>query len=309
MRKKKPKKSPSSSPPKSANYSPPPPAIQTSLMEIPTSKTKDSALEGSLLLSDAQIDSSADNVAQQAEGLSDLISVVSKLETPKTVIVRLTTDPSSVESLAPTAQTESSSADIRRSSSADDVVLQDIISEKSTVDISPLIATADAEKVFSSSQQAAVKSVISPSDYSNTDSPNKEDPELASADAKIDSLSSQHAGNLNTTIDARRAADPKDVSGTDIKAAVIVAEGSAPTVFAHPESRSTRMMSNTKLVLHSKLGTEKDKVRGEISATPDYLQSSSRKVDIWYITPHSDVQPDSSDEVSLESDLEEGELK
>ena len=67
--------------------------------------------------------------------------------------------------------------------------------------------------------------------------------------------------------------------------------------------------SKSELVLRSQLGTGKDIARGESSTTPDYLRSSIHKKGSGSITPpHTDVQPDSSDTESSDSELEEGEF-
>ncbi|XP_056862412.1 uncharacterized protein LOC130510091 [Raphanus sativus] len=71
---------------------------------------------------------------------------------------------------------------------------------------------------------------------------------------------------------------------------------------------------HTEVALTSKLGTEKDKVVGESSATPSYLlpvrskSRSGRSASGISISSHSDIQPDSSDVETSDSDLEEGEL-
>ncbi|KAF3543639.1 hypothetical protein DY000_02001807 [Brassica cretica] len=65
----------------------------------------------------------------------------------------------------------------------------------------------------------------------------------------------------------------------------------------------------TVVVHDTKLGTEKDKAKGESSGTASYLQSTiPRSVSGASRSSQSDVQQDSSDVDSSYSDLEEGEF-
>lgn len=65
----------------------------------------------------------------------------------------------------------------------------------------------------------------------------------------------------------------------------------------------------TEIAHQSKLGTEKDKVIGESSGTPYYLRSvRPRKGSASPKSSNSELQPDSSDVDTTDSDLEEGEL-
>lgn len=62
-------------------------------------------------------------------------------------------------------------------------------------------------------------------------------------------------------------------------------------------------------VLDSKLGTEKDKVTGEPSGTPSYLQVTlPRSVSRGSRSSNSDIQHDSSDVETSDSEMEEGEI-
>ncbi|CDY31224.1 BnaC08g15190D [Brassica napus] len=67
--------------------------------------------------------------------------------------------------------------------------------------------------------------------------------------------------------------------------------------------------THTKIGHSSLLGTAKDQVHGESSATPSYLQSTRpRSSSRASKSSNSDIQPDSSDVDTSDSELEEGEL-
>lgn len=70
-----------------------------------------------------------------------------------------------------------------------------------------------------------------------------------------------------------------------------------------------REIVQTEVVFQSKLGTEKDKALGESSGTPSYLQPILPRSRSG-ISPssHADVQPDSSEVESSDSELEEVEF-
>ncbi|KAG2277810.1 hypothetical protein Bca52824_060365 [Brassica carinata] len=72
----------------------------------------------------------------------------------------------------------------------------------------------------------------------------------------------------------------------------------------HPNADESK--AQTPIILHSKLGTEKDKALGESSNTPSYLKSvfpTRQGCSAFTGSSHSDVEPDSSD-----SELEDGEF-
>lgn len=74
---------------------------------------------------------------------------------------------------------------------------------------------------------------------------------------------------------------------------------------------ASKSQSQVQIIQHSKLGTDKDKVMGESSNTPSFLQSvtpSRKGRSISSHSSHSEVESDSSDVESSDSELEEGEL-
>ena len=79
-----------------------------------------------------------------------------------------------------------------------------------------------------------------------------------------------------------------------------------------PASPAVTPQVKTSLVdvsLQSKLGTEKDMARGEPSGSSDHLRSNlPRSVSANSRSSQPDLQPDSSDVESSDSDLEEGEF-
>ncbi|KAJ4889062.1 DUF4283 domain-containing protein [Raphanus sativus] len=81
-------------------------------------------------------------------------------------------------------------------------------------------------------------------------------------------------------------------------------QSSAPVASDRPQDQS-----HTEIIQHSKLGTEKDQATGETSGTPSYLQfSRPRSGSGGSKTSNSDIQPDSSDVETSDSELEEGEF-
>lgn len=80
----------------------------------------------------------------------------------------------------------------------------------------------------------------------------------------------------------------------------------APTI---PPQSNPIVKSVLELPLQTKLGTEKDMVRGETSGAANYLHPPIRRNNSGVSrSSHSDVQPDSSDVESKDSELEEGEF-
>ncbi|KAF8101039.1 hypothetical protein N665_0211s0028 [Sinapis alba] len=102
--------------------------------------------------------------------------------------------------------------------------------------------------------------------------------------------------------------NPSSLALAEANVVSAAVSAAARTFTAQPETSLGEMHSRTEIVLHSKLGTLKDKARGETSDTPEYLRSPPRKVTSGYSTPLSNVQSDSSDTESSESELEEGEF-
>ncbi|KAF2591689.1 hypothetical protein F2Q70_00040875 [Brassica cretica] len=158
MKKKKPKNSQSKSPQKTAQSSSSL-VNQTSSEAQSGSVVMDRSHDDSTLVSEAQIDSIVDAVAQLAQSKVDLVQAAADPATSKTVIVESSTDPSSDKVLALTAQTELSSADPVRSSSVESLVVFDNIIEKTSSEAFPPTVTADAGNVSLSSQPAVEKYV------------------------------------------------------------------------------------------------------------------------------------------------------
>lgn len=99
----------------------------------------------------------------------------------------------------------------------------------------------------------------------------------------------------------REIAPTPTASEIVVDQAAEASENPAPT----PQKEKVR----TEISHQSKLGKEKDKVIGESSGTPYYLRSvSPRKGSVSPKSSNFELQPDSSDVDTTDSDLEEGEL-
>ncbi|KAF2572494.1 hypothetical protein F2Q70_00000995 [Brassica cretica] len=154
---------------------------------------------------------------------------------------------------------------------------------------------------------------------------------LAYADANV-SLSSQIAEKTvsnvvpdpasdtdkNTSL-VKQAAQPKSQSNSGRKTRrgkskeklkwTPVDHPNADESKAQTPVQTAKSQSQAQIILYSKLGTEKDKALGESSNTPSYLKSvfPTRKGRSAFTgSSHSDVEPDSSDVSSSDSELEDG---
>lgn len=151
MKKKKPKKSsPSKSPPKGAS------SAKSSQSK---SIVKDLDLDSAPIVSDAQIGSPADTVAQQSLEVSDLAVHIIPASSDKTVIVDTSADPSFTILEAPSDNLGSSS-EVPPSSSPDTVTQDIVVRDIKDASSPPLnLANADANNDSLSSQLASDEGV------------------------------------------------------------------------------------------------------------------------------------------------------
>ncbi|KAF2543878.1 hypothetical protein F2Q68_00029639 [Brassica cretica] len=303
MKKKKPKNSQSKSPQKTAQSSSSL-VNQTSSEAQSGSVVMDRSHDDSTLVSEAQIDSIVDAVAQLAQSKVDLVQAAADPATSKTVIVESSTDPSSDKVLALTAQTELSSADPVRSSSVESLVVFDNIIEKTSSEASPPTVTADAGNVSLSSQPAVEKYVSATLDI---DVPSQKtviadivaDPSLQSTvNLELESQTQEETVHNGMASPVEVASKVVEASIAPQMPELASADAKLDSLSSHQAGKSTTNKDATKL------GTGKDIARGESSTTPDYLRSSTHKKGSGSITPpHTDVQPDSSDTESSDTHL------
>ncbi|KAL0646983.1 hypothetical protein Bca4012_045274 [Brassica carinata] len=340
MKKKKPKKSPGKSPPKRpspAKSSPP------SLFDA-----VDLVIHADLIVSDAQSCLPAGAVAQQSEGATDLVATSADASSNQTVIVASPTDPSSANEVsvivpesrsaspqstdheepasiackaAPlnphkSATVESSPASPKSSSAVAPVELP--IGDDKMAPSSPLpLATADAND--GSSSQLASGETETESHFVR-DKPAKgvsvavgafqpplnvvlQDPGKAIDPPKPDWT---EAGVSYDTI-LPRSAPLKDQEQPRVQKSLACGGELKWIPTNSPANQAITSGSlQVEVATNSKLGTATDRVIGETSGTVPIAErelprSSSR-------SDQSDVQPDSLDVESSDSELEEGEF-
>ncbi|KAG5398930.1 hypothetical protein IGI04_020744, partial [Brassica rapa subsp. trilocularis] len=277
MKKKKPKNSPTKSTSKSSS----PTKSKPVTIDLPINETK--------IVSDAQIGSPADTVAQQLKDSLDLASVLKDIPTCEKVIAVEQADPSPARDEINSPTLELSVVGQNRCSSVEVSDDATVSIDKSSSDVGVQIAAADA-KVDTLSSPAAV---VDP-------------PPSTGAAAAVNCPKKQK--NESTGRKTRRG------RSKDKQAWREVDKTKADNSLSSQSQASLTVPVRSEIVqaeLHkSQLGTAKDKVVGESSNTPFYLlpvRARSRSGASG--SSRSDVQPDSSDVESSDSDLEEGELK
>lgn len=159
MKKKKPKIPPSKSPPaktppKSPTKTPPksPPCPSSPVKSVPNEK--ESPVVVTTTVSDAQIGSSTDTVAQQSMEASDLAHVLQVSQLRKTVIDEVSSDPSSDNSTLSSMQLEPSPVSSPKESSAAEKEAIASTTEGLLKEVPTQQANADAKVVPLSSQEA-----------------------------------------------------------------------------------------------------------------------------------------------------------
>ncbi|KAG5389051.1 hypothetical protein IGI04_030592 [Brassica rapa subsp. trilocularis] len=323
MKKKKPKISPPKPPSKSSSKSPPKPPSKVNSIPL----DKDYPVEDPNVVFDAQIGSQADAVAQQSSGASDLAPDLTITPAKKTVIGELSPDPSSANLLTQALQLESNFAITLQSSSTPDKDVVAALSEQLLSIMTPQLANLDA-KIDSSSSHLAknkpvvaggVKSIAVDIQDSQVEVQQAEGFAMAAANKPITKAVENHQKEAAGRKTRRgRSKDKQKWKVVEPSLEVSTNTLSSPpppsqtaTVRSAPPALNEKEqagMVHSEITLHSKLGTDRDKVPGESSKTPHYLRSErTRSASANTRSSQSDVQPDSSDVESSDSELEEGE--
>ncbi|KAG5395558.1 hypothetical protein IGI04_017372, partial [Brassica rapa subsp. trilocularis] len=300
MKKKKPKKSPTKLPAKSS------PKTSSSAELI--SAESDLTTGADVVVSDAQIDSPVDKDAQQFPSAPDLGSIHSENPPCMAVIDANSSDPPSNTSLLPSDTLKLSSEGTNQSPSKSDK------EERTTTEsaVTPPQANVDARTVSSSSHLATATPVdqasgapITPVTFA-VQSISGADQNLAKETSAEDGnhllVNCPHNRNQEAKGKKTRRGKSKD------KKQWRVVEPSTDLAKKAPATTQTDQ-THTEIVHRSLLGTAKDQVTGESSGTPSYLQSTRpRRSSRASKSSNSDIQPDSSDVETSDSDLEEGEF-
>ncbi|KAG5413804.1 hypothetical protein IGI04_001371, partial [Brassica rapa subsp. trilocularis] len=309
MKKKKPKNSPTQFPLKSppqAPLKPPSQALSNSLEDC-------HPCEAPKIVSDAQIGSPADKVAQRSGVSSDLALVLTEVQANKIVIDELASDPSSASINTLSMQLESIPVITPQRSS---VSVKDIVvaSKEGLLSIAASQLEIVDAKINSMTPHQAVSNQEASSEGINLD---VAPVQLAPAQIAPAQLVLEPAGrktrrgrskdkqkwkvvdqSAETTKKASTPPPPSPTGNTSSSAPL-----SEPQDGSEKEYKGMQRTENNQL---SKLGTGKDKERGETSKTPYYLKSTRpRSGSANTRSSKSDVQPDSSDVESSDSELEE----
>ncbi|KAH0928483.1 hypothetical protein HID58_014210, partial [Brassica napus] len=189
---------------------------------------------------------------------------------------------------------------------------------KTALQTSLPIANADA-KINSLSSQTADETLISTTPSSEEDLTGMDGSAVIKAKAALDPT--QQEGNTSQTdavkrVETAEARGRKTRRGKSKEKKKWVATGPAQSDPQKSVNRSSSPSSSPAIAkagviqvitaVGSKLGTEKDQEKGESSVKPYYLRSATpRSNSAASRSSNSNVQPDSSDVESSESELEE----
>ncbi|KAG2305121.1 hypothetical protein Bca4012_064191 [Brassica carinata] len=293
MKKKKPKKSP-----QSISKTSPPAKSTPSKSEV-----KDLAPYSPSVVSDAQISSPAEEVSQQSLVGSDLVANTGSASSVETVIVDSSANPSSQVPEAPSVQPELSSV-------PEDL---EVCSDKETSVSTAKLANDDAKEDSLSSQQAVKSDVtIAPSGVFVPVIGVGVDAACAKCNSTAHSLANCPQNQRKDAPERKTHRGRSKYKQRWIKVnpkLPLPAQKETHIDNQHPSMDRHREIVQTEVVFQSKLGTEKDKALGESSGTPSYLQPIlPRSGSGISRSSHADVQPDSSEVESSDSELEEGEF-
>ncbi|CDY65307.1 BnaCnng46550D [Brassica napus] len=300
MKKKKPKKSSAKkSPPKGASSAKESPTTSLSNKALSdSSDVKDDSSLYSKVASDAQIGLFAEEVSQQSREAPDLSDIPTGSTSSKIEIVVVSADPSSLNladlDLVPQTVAGSDDSILRSTDLSPDVKA----TSSPAVSQAGLLVLASADANVSLSLQIAEKTVsnVVPDPATDTDKNTSLVKQAAQLKSQSNSGTEENSSNhlekpLTAHIEATKTnPDPTETWCTHAKG----------------YGKPLKKQGGTQIILHSKLGTEKDKALGESSNTPSYLKSvfpTRQGCSAFTGSSHSDVEPDSSD-----SELEDGEF-